>query len=611
MHIGVVKLSKESYVYSVWAPRAEQVALEITEPRRKNIELRPCARGYWTSGPFTAGPGDRYRVILDGSVARPDPASHYQPDGVHEASAIVDHEEFTWTDEGFRPVPLSDMILYELHVGCFSEAGTFDGVVGKLDHLKELGITAVEVMPIAQFPGDRNWGYDGVNLFAVQASYGGSNGFKRLVNACHERGLSVILDVVYNHLGPEGNYLREFGPYFTDAYSTPWGEAVNFDGEMSDEVRAYFIQNALHWLGVYHVDGLRLDAIHAIYDQRPDPFLRELAREVHRFGRSVGRPKLLFPETNLNDPRLVTADEAGGMGLDCVWNDDFHHSAHTLFTGEKGGYYVDYGGIGPLRRCLAEGFAYQGEYSEFRKRSHGDVCGGLPGEAFLIALQNHDQVGNRLAADRLSALISFEALKTAAGLLLLAPYVPMLFMGEEYGEDNPFQYFVSHGDPDLIEAVRKGRAEEFKSFNWPGEPPDPQNPEVFPQSKLSWEKMSSGRHAVLFNYYKNLISLRKRHEALRCPDKRGLTVIDNPDKRLLLMRRSRGPSEAVCLFNLSEEIREVFLGDYFPETERVKMFDSADVAWEGPGATASPSTVEPVRLRGLSLTVYGAEGESV
>ncbi|MDQ7783446.1 MAG: malto-oligosyltrehalose trehalohydrolase [Desulfomonilaceae bacterium] len=604
MHIGAWMTSEGSYDFCVWAPFADDVKLEVLDDVPGLIPMQSIDGGYRCVRGLPVPPGTRYRYVLNDELTRPDPASHFQPEGVHGPSACVDHVSFPWTDAAFRPVPLSDLILYELHVGTFTPEGTFDGAIARLDDLTVLGVTAVELMPVAQFPGNRNWGYDGVYPFAVQNSYGGPDGLKRFVNACHERGLSVILDVVYNHLGPEGNYLRDFGPYFTDRYKTAWGEAVNFDGPFSDHVRRFFFQNALHWIGNHHVDGLRLDATHAIFDRRPDPFLRELSRVVHRFGERNGRAVYLFPESNLNDPRLVRSVELGGMGLDCVWNDDFHHAVHTRLTGEREGYYIDYGDPDHLAKVLGHGFAYEGEYSRFRKRSHGARAKDLPGQAFLVSIQNHDQIGNRLNGERLSSLTSFEGLKVAAGLMLLSPYVPMLFMGEEYGETHPFLYFTSHGDPELTHAVRSGRKEEFQEFGWESEPPDPDALETFIRSRISWDDRLKDPHVRLLAFYKELIRLRKTCAPLKVLDKSATQVHNVPMQDVLLMTRSAAGESCLILFNLSSETRRVQLDWKVDEQVWEKILDSADDLWNGPGSILPERLSGVVPLTALSVAVY-------
>jgi len=609
MIVGPRKTAEETFEFTVWAPLDQKVDLEILTPAPRLIATEPAGWGYWRAEVAGLPPDTRYRYVLNGGLKRPDPASHFQPEGVHGPSALVDHDSFPWTDHVFRAVPLTQLVIYELHIGTFTPQGTFDAVIDKLDYLVDLGVNAVEIMPVAQFPGNRNWGYDGAYPFAVQNSYGGPEGLKRLVNVCHQCGLSVILDVVYNHLGPEGNYLGDFGPYFTEKYQTPWGRAVNFDGPYSDGVRRYFLQNAWHWFHRYHIDGLRLDATHAIFDQRPQHFLEELAEFTENYSRENGRRIILIAESNLNDPGLATPRTLGGMGLDSVWNDDFHHAVHTLLTGENTGYYQDYGRLEHLAEAIRNGFCYQGQYSKYRQRGHGRPSGHLPGCAFVNAVQTHDQVGNRRNGEHLTSLTSFEALKLAAGLLLLTPAIPMIFMGEEYGEDNPFLYFVSHGDPDLIEAVRRGRQEEFKDFEWSNEPPDPQAEMTFRRSKLDWSKPTQGRHKVLLDFYKELLYLRKRLGSLSRADKTGLLVWPLPEKKVLVVRRREEAGFIFGLFNLSQELQEFEFGLFLPPGGWRKILDSAEAVWLGPGPCLPERPQKSGLLAGYSLAVYwGKEG---
>ena len=464
--------------FLVWAPLAGAVDVQILSPQELSLPLAKGERGYFYGAFEGVGPGTLYFYSLDRREMRPDPASRFQPHGVHGPSQVID-PGFSPDDGSWSGLHLQDYIIYELHVGAYTPEGTFDAVIAHLDGLVDLGITAVELMPVAQFPGNRNWGYDGVYPFAAQNSYGGPEGLKRLVNACHRKGLAVVLDVVYNHLGPEGNYLGEFGPYFTDRYRTPWGMAVNFDGPDSDEVRRYFIENALYWIKECRVDALRLDAVHAIMDHSPHPFLAELAEVVHGEAVRLKRPVYLMAEDDLNDVRLVRPPEIGGYDLDTHWNDDLHHVVHTLLTDEQAGYYVDFGKFGQLPKALLEGFVYSGDYSVYRRRRQGSSTLGIDPRRFVVFSQNHDQVGNRPLGDRLSGIVSFEALKLAAGVVILSPFVPLLFMGEEYGETAPFLYFVNHSDPGLIEAVRKGRNEEFADFDGSASRPIPRRRKLF------------------------------------------------------------------------------------------------------------------------------------
>jgi maltooligosyltrehalose trehalohydrolase len=421
-------------------------------------------RGWWHAHVPSGAPGLDYAFSLDGGEPLPDPRSPWQPRGVHAPSRLVDHQRFSWTDQRWQAPPLGSAVIYELHVGTFSPEGTFDGVIGRLEHLAGLGVTHVELMPVAEFPGVRGWGYDGVDLWAPHHAYGGPDGLKRLVDACHARGLAVLLDVVYNHLGPSGNYLGRFGPYFTSRFRTPWGDAMNFDGAGSDEVRRFVCDNARMWLRDYHVDGLRLDAVHAIADGSAVHILEQLAQEVEKLAASLGRHLVLIAESNLNDPRIVQPPSAGGYGIDAQWNDDFHHALHTVLTGERHGYYADFGRLADLATAFRRGFVYAGEYSVFRDRRHGRPAIGVSGNRFVVSAQNHDQVGNRALGERASLLMSEGRLHIAAALLLTSPFVPMLFQGEEWGASTPFLYFTDHAEPELVEAVRKGRCQEFAAF---------------------------------------------------------------------------------------------------------------------------------------------------
>ena len=509
------QLTPEGVRFSVWAPTAKRVAVRVTtDGRERDHALARGDDGVWSGLVGSAGAGSDYRYVLDGERALPDPVSRHQPEGPHGPSRVVDPGAFEWTDDEWRGVPLAEYAIYEMHVGTFSDEGTFDGAIRHLPELAELGVTAIEVMPIAQFPGARNWGYDGVGLYAVQNSYGGPEGFRRFVDAAHAQGLAVVLDVVYNHVGPEGNYLGAYGPYFTERYRTPWGQAVNYDDADSDEVRRFVIDNAVHWVTEYHVDGLRLDAIHGIFDFGASHVLRELAEAVRDAGRRAGRETVVIGESDLNDPRVVRAG-GEGWGLDAQWSDDFHHAMHAALTGERSGYYADFGGLDQVAKALRDRFVYDGRYSPHRRRRHGAPALDVPAERFVICLQNHDQVGNRATGERLSSLVSFDQLKLGAAVLLLAPYVPMLFMGEEWGETNPFLYFANHGDEALVEAVRKGRREEFKAFGWGDDVPDPFAEETFARSRLDRGKLAEPHHAALRALYRDLLRLRRREAALR------------------------------------------------------------------------------------------------
>ena len=584
VNIGAVYLGQGRCRFRVWSPFAERIDVRFLEPEERLETLLKGGGGYHEATLTDVYPGANYYYRISEGHDRPDPASRFQPCGVHGPSRVAD-QAFTWTDQAWTGIPLSQYIIYEIHIGAYTPEGTFDAAASHLNELVDLGVTAVEIMPIAQFPGDRNWGYDGAHPFAVQDSYGGIEGLKRLVDECHRHSLAVILDVVYNHLGPEGNYLAEFAPYFTDRYRTPWGGAINFDGPYSDDVREYFIQNAVYWATEFHVDALRLDAVHAIFDFSAKPFLQELAEEFEAQSVAVGRRLYLIAESNQNDIRLVNAPDAGGYGLNAVWNDDFHHAVHTLLTGESSGYYADFGRADQLKKSLAEGFIYAGDYSIFRKRRHGISSRSVPAEQFVVFTQNHDQIGNRMKGERLTELVSLEAVKIAAGLTLLSPYIPLLFMGEEYGETAPFPYFVSHTDPELVEAVRRGRREEFISFGWSEEPPDPQSEATFRLAKLNRRLATQREHAGLYEYYRELIRLRKTMPALFRLDKAGMAVSLSEDETVLTMLRRGAEGDVMAVFYFSTEKGEITISA--PKGIWKVILDSNDPGFAGPGSTVS------------------------
>lgn len=494
----------DQWSFRVWAPQAKTLQLVILGPVEQIRDMERDEWGYWSTTVDNLEDGRRYAYLIDGDTKRyPDPASRHQPDGVHGPSALVDLP--TLEPSPWRGLPLSQLIIYELHIGTFTPEGTFDAAIGKLDYLADLGVNALEVMPLSQFPGDRNWGYDGVAPYAVVDSYGGPAGLQRFIAACHERGIAVLIDVVYNHLGPEGNYLPLFGPYFTEAHRTPWGSAINMDDKGADGVRNYFVQNALMWLREYGADGLRLDAVHAIKDYSAQHFLAQLSEAVQELHRETEREYVLLAECDLNAPHFLLPVSGGGYGLSGQWVDEFHHALHAYLTGERNGYYADFGELEHIERALRNGYVYTGQYSPHRERNFGRPTDNLDPGRLVVFLQNHDQVGNRATGDRLIHTLSKKQYLLAAGTYLLSPYVPLIFMGEEYGETAPFQYFVSHGDPDLIEAVRKGRASEFAYFQREGvEVPDPQSEKTFQRSKLSWQPDER-----ILAFYKSCIQLRR------------------------------------------------------------------------------------------------------
>ena len=603
--LGATYLGADRTSFLVWAPLADEVSVRITFPEERELSMERDGRGYHRAMGDGLGPGSLYYYRLDNRVERPDPASRFQPQGVHGPSQVVDGS-FDWNDRGWKGVLLGKYVIYELHVGTYTHEGTFDAVIPHLDELKELGITALELMPVAQFPGARNWGYDGVYPYAVQNSYGGPEGLKRLVDACHGKGLAVILDVVYNHLGPEGNYVRDFGPYFTDVYTTPWGAAINFDGPGSDDVRRFFIDNALYWLEEFHVDALRLDAVHAILDRRPRSVLTELSGRVNEMSTRLGRYAYLIAESSDNNPCLITSTDRNGEGMDAQWNDDFHHSLHSLLTGEQGGYYADYGRLEHLAKSFREGFVYSGEYSTYRDRSHGLPSRDVPAERFVVCAQNHDQIGNRLLGERLPSLVSFESLKLAAGLVIFSPFIPLLFMGEEYGETAPFQYFIDHSDPELIGAVRRGRRREFAAFSWDRRPPDPQARSAFERSVLHHGLKRRRTHRALVDFYREALRLRRSITSLAFLDKETLDASISEPGKVLVVRRWSDKDETVLVANFADTM--VRSKPRLPKGRWEKVFDSAEEQWNGLGtrmpASINAATRETLPMTARSIVLY-------
>jgi len=579
LHLGAT-VREDGVVFRVWAPGRRTV--EVVVDGRRPLAMSRQADGTFEVAVPGLAAGARYQYRLDGDRYRPDPASRFQPEGVHGPSVVVDTRSFPWTDEAFRGHELADLVIYELHVGTFTRAGTFEAVIPHLPQLIDLGITAVELMPVAEFPGSRNWGYDGVHLFAPQSTYGGPRGLRRLVDACHAHGLSVVLDVVYNHLGPEGNYLNDFGPYFTDRYRTPWGGALNFDGPDGAGVRRHFVENARAWVRDFHMDGLRLDAIHSIFDVSDRHILTDVSEAAREEGRALNRPVHITAESHDNDRRIVLPPKEGGLGLDGVWSDDFHHALHVRLTGERGGYYCDFTEPSRLARATAQGFAFQGEPSEYFGRKRGTPSADLPGERFVICVQNHDQVGNRAQGDRLSTIVPFEAVKLAAALLLAAPAVPLLFMGEEYGETAPFQFFTSFLDRNLAEAVRKGRAAEFSRFAWEGTVPDPGDPATFVRSRLNHPLAGAPRHRELYQYYRRWLALRRSHPALGARGKeRAHAEVDAEGAVLTLARGAESGPSVRLIANLTAEPRP-----FAPPAGWRVLLDSEDARFAGRGRQA-------------------------
>ena len=576
--LGATPLPEGGCEFVVWAPQRKQVEVHLVGEEPRFLAMERDALGYWRAR-SDAKPGMKYFYRLDGDRERPDPASRFQPEGVHGPSQIVDVRGFTWNDKSWKAPALDDTVLYELHVGTYTPEGTFQAVIPHLDRLADLGVTTIEIMHIAQFPGARNWGYDGTYPYAVQNTYGSPQDLQTLVNAAHARGLAVALDVVYNHLGPEGNYFGEFGPYFTDHYRTPWGAALNFDGADSDEVRHFFVQNAVYWLEHFHIDALRLDAVHGIFDASAFPFLAELSTAVDALSVRLGRRIHLIAESDQNDARVLRAGQDGGFEMQGVWSDDFHHSVHTLLTGERFGYYADFGDVHHLAKTLKNGWCYSGQYSCYRRRKHGNPAPRTKPSRFVVCSQNHDQIGNRAFGERLSQLVSFEGLKLAAGITLLSPFTPLLFMGEEYGETAAFQYFTSHSDEKLAEAVRQGRRADFRAFRWAKDVPDPQAESTFQASKLNHALAQEEPHATLSRFYRMLLDFRREHQRSRA--QYSVAEFESAPAVMLLFGDDRRSGAAI--FHFGESATELRLT--LPHGAWEKRIDSADLTWRGPGAS--------------------------
>jgi maltooligosyltrehalose trehalohydrolase len=575
--VGAIYHGNNRCTFSVWAPLKKSVELVLPGFSEKKISLTCDDRGYWSKTMDNIEPLTRYFFRIE-EKQLPDPASRFQPEGVHGASAVVD-PGFSWTDRQWKGLDLKDMVIYELHVGTFTSQGDFDGVIGKLRYLKDLGINAIELMPLSQFPGSRNWGYDGVYPFAAQNSYGGPSGLKKLVNEAHRNDIAVILDVVYNHQGPEGNYLMEFAPYFSDRYKTFWGSAVNFDDAYCDGVRNFYWQNAVMWLDEFHIDGLRLDAVHAIWDFSAVHFIEELVKKVRDLENRSGLRKVLIAEFDLNNPRYINDPSKGGYGMDGQWIDEFHHAFHSLITREKDGYYEDFGEPSHMAKAFRESYVYTGEFSTHRKKLFGR-SNDNDYDQLVVFAQNHDQVGNRMTGDRLTTQLSFEALKLSAATVLLAPQVPMLFMGEEYGETNPFQYFISHTDEKLVEMVRAGRKKEFSYFNWSGEVPDPQSEKTFEQCILSWDQSEQNRKK-LFELYRFLIAFRRNRLAMKGTTRDHVFVHDPGQHKTIVVERNVGQDRVIIILNFDRQTSPFTVPDRLDGAK--KIFDTSALAWRGPG----------------------------
>jgi maltooligosyltrehalose trehalohydrolase len=564
LNFGAQPIADGGILFRVWAPLAHSVAVRILGQPIRRIEMNSTGEGVFEVVAPEVDAGADYKYVIDNDRERPDPVSRWQPEGVHGPSRVVDPERFVWTDQGWEGIPLKDFLIYELHIGTFTPEGTFDSAISKLPFLKELGITAVEIMPVAEFPGGRNWGYDGAHIYAPQSTYGGPDGLKRLVDACHREGLAVVLDVVYNHLGPEGNYLGDYVPIFSRNYRTPWGSALNFDNQESDGIRRYFIDNALYWLTEFHIDALRLDATDRIIDISPHHILEEIATAFREQSRRLGCLAFTIGESDLNDVRVIKPSAECGYGLDAQWSDDFHHSLHPLITGAERGYFADFGQMSDLAKAIQEGFVYDGRRSIFRSKRHGTSSIDRPGEQFVICIQNHDQIANAYWGDRLGTLLSVEQQKLVAALLLCAPNLPLIFMGQEWGETAPFQFFTSHTDPGLAKAVYEGRKKEYSSFvkeegsTGVGDFADPQAPGTFERSKLTWSQTNESPHSEILRFYRDMIALRKEHSGLSNCDK-GLTSVEYDDEArwISVQRGDRSGSRALLVCNLASEERKI------------------------------------------------------
>lgn len=609
LRFGASVRSGYSVEFRVWAPNLTNLAVRVMggnegEPSR-TIPMRQSSDSEFVATVPQVGAGADYVYVLDGERERPDPVSRWQPGGVHAPSRVVDPASFRWSDQGWSGIPLRDFIIYELHTGTFTREGTFESMIPRLPYLRDLGITAIEIMPVAEVPGNRNWGYDGASLYAPQSSYGGPTGLKKLVDACHQHGLAVVLDVVYNHLGPEGNYLPEFAPCFTDTHHTPWGKAINFDGPESDGVRRFIIDNALYWLTEYHVDALRLDAIHGIYDFGARHILDELSQAFQDQARRLQRQAWLIAESDLEDVRIINPRAKGGYAFDAQWHDDFHHALYALLTGQREGFLMDFGAVANLSKSVTEGFVFDWRYSHYRRRHYGSSSKDRPGEQFVGFIQNHDQVANTSRGKRLSSLVSSGQQKLAAVLTLSSPFLPLLFMGEEYGETAPFLYFTSFDDPGLAAAVTAGRKKELGSHYSESEFADPQAPGTFEHCKLDWSKTEVSPHAEILRLYRDLISLRRRHLSLANCRKELTEIQFNEQRKWLLMKRSDpSGSGALLVFNFSSEAQSIPVLDS-DHSWRLALWtgDAIYGGGSGPRPVERPGSVSQLLLAGFEAAI--------
>lgn len=602
-------LKNDRWQFKVWAPEKKEMILHVVHPFDKEFVMAKDEEGYFSVDADAKAKELRYFFKPNNEKDFPDPASQFQPEGVHGPSQTIDHSSYQWKDDNWKGTSMKEWIIYELHVGTFTEQGTFEAVIDRLHDLIDVGINAIEIMPVTQFPGNRNWGYDGVFPYAVQNSYGGPDGLKKLVDACHQKGIAVVLDVVYNHLGPEGNYFSQFGPYFNSKYHTPWGDAINFDDAWSDGVRDFFSDNIIYWFENFHIDAVRCDAIHAIFDNGAVHFWQLAHQKVKALEEKTGRQFHIIAESDLNDPKVVKLPQEGGYGFDAQWLDDFHHALYILINPSDKQRYCDFGSMQQLAKAYNDGFVHSGEWVKFRKKKYGASSAGIAGDKFVIFTQNHDQIGNRPDGKRLNMLIDFERMKLAAAAILLAPYIPMLFMGEEYADESPFFYFVSHSDHALIKAVQEGRKKEFEDFGFGDDVPDPQDENTFHQSKLQWQTRNKEHHRVILNWYKELIRLRKTLSPLKEFEKNNVHAEVIDEKGLVLSRQNNETGEGVtCLFNFSDN--EI---SYSAEKNlSSKLLDSKDEQWKhhkSSGNDNHENNAEKgnaIRLQPASVVVYSS-----
>lgn len=594
--LGVTLTDKEAQI-TVWAPTAKSVVLQTYMPEMQ-LPLAEQAYGYWHAASDCLQAGQHYRIAID-DEEYPDPVSRSQPEGVHGPSAVVDLH-YDWSDANYQAPPLRDLIIYELHVGTFTPSGDFEGVIARLPYLKELGINAIEIMPVGQFPGTRNWGYDGVFSFAVQHSYGGARGLQKLVDSCHQEGIAVILDVVYNHFGPEGNYLPQYGPYFTDKYQTPWGQAVNFDDAWNNGVRDFVLANVHMWLSDFHIDGLRLDAVHAIKDLSPRHILQEIRQVIDRVIQDSERTRYLIAECDLNDRRFLEPLEKNGLGMDAQWLDEFHHVLRVAAGEKRTGYYSEFEGVKHLAKAYRGAYVFDGDFSPHRQKFFGTSAAGLPDHQFIVFSQNHDQIGNRMLGERSSRLYSLDMQRLMAMAVMISSYTPMLFMGEEWASKKPFLYFVDHSDPDLIQAVQEGRRREFADFYGDGEVPDPQAQHTFDQSVLDWNEQHVEQHRSMLAYYRALIALRKSHPLLRRRDRNHFNVTDYGDQGLIVISIQHETAQLLCILNFSSSRHRIPLHD---EGTWHKIWDSNDPKWDG-NSVMDAYTSQEVVVGAQSGTIF-------